>query len=462
MRQALSWSDLPALRVGIYGLGREGAASVRACQARGIRPVLVDDAPQTVDVAEPGLAGADVLDAATDGAQALAECDVVIVGPGISTYRPLLDSLRSKGIQVTGGLSLWLAGADRSRVICISGTKGKSTTTAITQHLLSGLGIAARVGGNIGVPPFDPLHEPSQPGTRAEPPLWVIEVSSYQAASLTCAPPQVGITALHPDHLPWHGGDPERYYRDKLSLCSRPGAELTVVNGDSGLLRDRRDLLGPSVQWVSATDDPGATWMDGLALLGAHNRRNALIAQALMCAAGVQAAADHDAMAAAAHGFAGLESRLQQVALIGGVSFVDDGLSTNVLPTLAAVDAFPGRRVALIVGGQDRGIDYRPLAVGLRQRREDLLVITVPDNGPRIHEALLATGAGPAVSVQAVADLAEAVSVGHQWARPGGVVLLSPAAPSFGRFTDYRQRGAAFAAAAAACGPGLAQAADPR
>jgi UDP-N-acetylmuramoylalanine--D-glutamate ligase len=187
-----------------------------------------------------------------------------------------------------------------------------------------------------------------------------------------------------------------------------------------------------------------------LALLGLHNRRNALIAQALLSAAGVDVASD-DALAQAARGFRGLESRLQRVATIDGVSFIDDGLSTNVLPTLAAVEAFRHQRVALIVGGQDRGIDYRPLAAGLRDREEELLIITVPDNGPRIRETLVGAGLGPAVTVEQADDLAQAVAIGHRWARPDGVVLLSPAAPSFGRFTDYRHRSAAFAAAAAAC-----------
>jgi UDP-N-acetylmuramoyl-L-alanine---L-glutamate ligase len=143
-----------------------------------------------------------------------------------------------------------------------------------------------------------------------------------------------------------------------------------------------------------------------------------------------------------------LESRLQVIGSVDGVSFVDDGLSTNVLPTLAAVEAFADCRVALIVGGQDRGIDYAPLAEGLRARGSTpLLVLTVPDNGPRIREALLATDPGPAVTVVEAADLTDAVERGYAWARPDGVVLLSPAAPSFGRFRDYRQRGEAFAAA---------------
>jgi UDP-N-acetylmuramoylalanine--D-glutamate ligase len=129
---------------------------------------------------------------------------------------------------------------------------------------------------------------------------------------------------------------------------------------------------------------------------------------------------------------------------------VDDSLSTNVLPTLAAMDAFTGRRVALIAGGHDRGIDYAPLAAGLAARDAPSLVLAVPDSGPRIQAAIEAESPGK-VEVAACTDLAAAVERGYRWALPDGVVLLSPAAPSFGRFRDYRDRGEAFARAMRAC-----------
>lgn len=434
MRPTLCWSDLQGRSVGLLGLGREGEANLRACRARGVEPVLVDDAPRSPDV----LATAD------GGLDALLGCDIVIKTPGYSHYAPAVEKLVGAGVQVVGGLGLWLAGADLRRVACITGTKGKSTTTALAGHLLNHLGYRALAGGNLGVPPFDPAV-----GDDFD--YWVIEVSSYQAVDVAVSPPVVAVTSLHPDHLPWHRDDPETYYRDKLSLAARPGADLTIANGDSALIRDRRALLGPRIEWVCADDDPAATWLAPLHLLGAHNRRNALIARAVLTALGVPEADDPAALTAAATGYGGLESRLEVVGTVGGVTFVDDGLSTNVLPTLAAVEAFPDRRVALIVGGQDRGIDYRPLGEGLRARRVPVQVLTIPDNGPHIREVLEATGPGPSVSVVDTPDLDAAVRLGHEWARPDGVVLLSPAAPSFGRFRDYRERGAAFAAAMATC-----------
>ena len=175
--------------------------------------------------------------------------------------------------------------------------------------------------------------------------------------------------------------------------------------------------------------------------MGRHNRRNALIARAVLEALGVEGAADPEALAAAAAGFVGLDSRLRPIGTVAGVTFVDDSLSTNVLPTMAALEAFGGRRVALLVGGHDRGIDYTPLAETLRRRGDPTLVLTLPDNGPRIRLALEETaGGGPGARRRRRGRPGRGRRAGWEWARPDGVVLLSPAAPSFGRFTGYAER----------------------
>jgi UDP-N-acetylmuramoyl-L-alanine---L-glutamate ligase len=435
-RPKLSWSDLSGARVGVWGLGREGHANLRKLRALGVEPVLVDDHPR----AEAD--GRTVLATAEGGLTALERCDVVVKTPGLSRYRPEVVHLNKLGIPVVGGLGLWLAEADLRRVLCVTGTKGKSTTVSVTGQLLTGLGYRAMVAGNIGVVPYDPAEE-------GDADYWVIEVSSYQATDVPCSPPVVGVTSLHPDHLDWHGGV-EQYYRDKLSLCSQPGAELTVANADSDLLKERAALLGPRVEWVSADDDPGAGWMEPLGLLGRHNRRNALIARRCLVALGVPGARDDAGLRAAAAGYRGLPSRLTPIGTIAGVTFVDDSLSTNVLPTLAALDSLPGRRIALIVGGHDRGIDYAPLAAGVLARKALTFVLTLPDSGSRIRaeiERAIAAGSSEPAGVVDCPDLETASAAGFRWARPDGLVLLSPAAPSFGRFRDYRDRSEAFARA---------------
>ncbi len=442
-RPAISWSDLPGRSVGVWGLGVEGRATVRKLAALGVEPVLVDDRPP-----DGGLDGRPVLATGGLGLDALTRCDVVVKTPGVSRYRPEVERIEAGGTPVVGALGLWLEEADRSRVVCVTGTKGKSTTSSVAGHLLRGLGHTVMVGGNLGTPPYDP-------DAPTDVDYWVIEVSSYQAADASAAPPVVAVTSLHPDHLTWHAGDIETYYADKLSLCRLPGADLTVANGDSPELRPRRELLGPRVEWVTVEGAPPDDWTAGLGLLGAHNHRNALIARACLVALGVDGAADDDALARAAAGYEHLESRLRPVATVDGVLFVDDSLSTNVLPTLAAVDAFPGRRVAVIVGGQDRGIDYGPLVSGLAARpAPTLVVITESEAAHRMRAAFDAFAAfAPApdgddhIDVVELPDLDAAARVGRDWAQPDGVVLLSPAAPSFDRFRDYRHRAETFAAA---------------
>src|SRR5690606_18854494 len=157
-------------------------------------------------------------------------------------------ALQAAGVTVVGGTGLWLAGADLGRVLVVTGTKGKSTTAAIAGHLLRGLGYRVLLGGNIGVPPFDP-------GVGGDWDYYVVEVSSYQATDLAVSPPVTAVTSLNPDHLPWHADDVESYYRDKLSATNQPGARTTVANGDSPLLRSHAELLGPHVVWVHADDE---------------------------------------------------------------------------------------------------------------------------------------------------------------------------------------------------------------
>jgi UDP-N-acetylmuramoylalanine--D-glutamate ligase len=278
--------------------------------------------------------------------------------------------------------------------------------------------------------------------------LWVIEVSSYQATDIPVTPPVTGVTSLHADHLDWHQSV-EAYYRDKLSLTSQPGARVTVC-GEDAELRRHEAQLGPTVRWVDAPD--AGSWWQELGLVGRHNAVNAAVAARLLAEAGVTGANDPAALAKVAGGFTGLDSRLKLVATVGGVEFFDDSLSTNVLPTIAAIDSFPARRIAVILGGFDRGIDYRPLVDHLAARDEATLALTVPDNGERIATAI-ETLEPAEVELIRCEGLADAVARGFRWAHPNGVVLLSPAAPSFGQFRDYRQRAASFTAAALACRP---------
>jgi len=296
-----SWSTLASASVGVWGLGVEGIANLQRLRAMGSVPVLVDDQPST-----SALEGLEVLPTGRGGLEALLSCDVVVKSPGISRYRPEVAQLERTGIAVRGGLGLWLAERSLERVTCITGTKGKSTTTAIAAHLLTRMGYAAEVGGNIGHPPWAPSAAP-------EPEFWVIETSSFQVPDLTNGPPVVAVTSLSPDHLDWHGSV-ERYYADKLSLCAKPGVTLSVADGTNAVLRDRLAAMGAHVRWVDERNATlGGAWTDALGLPGLHNARNASIARAVLLAMGVEEAGDNARMAAAAEGFAGLPSRCRSI-----------------------------------------------------------------------------------------------------------------------------------------------------
>jgi UDP-N-acetylmuramoylalanine--D-glutamate ligase len=439
MRPLISWSELAEASVGVWGLGVEGTASIRRLRSMGVVPILVDDTPPT-----PTYEDLEIVATGQGGLPALLGCDVVIKSPGISRYRAEVAQLEEAGVPVRGGLGLWLEDVDRTRVACITGTKGKSTTAALCVHFLTQLGYSAQAGGNIGQPPWDPA-------LATTPAYWIIETSSFQVPDLTTGAPVVAVTSLSPDHLDWHTSV-ERYYADKLSLCTKPGVELALIEGSDQALRQHVDVLGSHRRWVGP-DDPtaGSGWIRALDLPGAHNARNASMARAVLVGLGIDEARDDRAMAAAAPSFAGLPSRCHSLGRVAGVEFVDDSLSTNVLPAQAALAAYAGRAVALLVGGHDRGVDYGPLGHTVAQRDEPTLVVTLPDNGPRIGAAILGV-AGDRVEVVDADGLDQAVAVAFEWARPGTVVLLSPGAPSFGHFSDYRDRARAFAEAAIRCG----------
>jgi UDP-N-acetylmuramoylalanine--D-glutamate ligase len=425
MPSPISWAELRGRRVALWGLGVEGRANLRRTEALGLEPLLVDDTLVEVD-------GRPVATFDQALPQLLAS-EIVVKSPGISRYGDQCRQLTAAGVEVVGGLGLWLAGVDRTRVACITGTKGKSTTTSIAGGLLTGLDQRHHLGGNLGSLPWDP-----EVGEDYD--WWVVETSSYQALDVTVGPKVVAVTSLSEDHLPWHDGSAETYFRDKLSLCTRPGVGTVVADAGDPLLQSHRALLGDHVRWVERA---ASEWSQNGSLLGDHNRRNAEVARQVLVALGVPGADDEQALSAAFSAFVPLPHRLTPVAEADGVLFVDDSISTNALSALAAVDSFPGRRVALLVGGLDRDIDYRPLADGLAGRA-DLLVVTMPTNGPAIGGLLAGRAA-----VQECASLEDATRAGHAWAKQGGgVVLLSPAAASFDRFTDYRARGEAFAEAA--------------
>jgi UDP-N-acetylmuramoylalanine--D-glutamate ligase len=421
VRPLTGFADLADLRVGIFGYGVEGHASERRVRPLAASLVLVDDDPPT-----PG-----VLSTSNGGHEQLLTCDVVLKSPGIPRRRADVLDLEHHGVTVTSALNLWLHDIDRSRVVAITGTKGKSTTTALVTFFLQCLGQQAQRLGNIGQPPYDPSIDTTSG--------WMIlEVSSFQCTDIDIAPGLVVVTSLGADHLDWHGSL-ARYRSDKLSLTRASGAHITMVP-EQLIFREMSDQLGGDVVYVEP-DDAGLS--ASLGLLGAHSASNVALALrvvAELTSTPVEHVRDH--IDARAHEFIPLKGRLTLVAEVasgrGTVRYVDDGLATAVLPTLAALDVFRDEPVALLAGGFDRGVDYTPLAQALAERASRTVLLTMDDAGRRIGEVTLEIA--PHVPQQHCDTMLEAVTRARAMLHGEGVVLLSPAAPSFGAYHNWEER----------------------
>ena len=420
MFRPTGFSDLAGKRVGILGYGVEGrAAAARLAQHAEL--VIVDDAANV---------GPEILQTNTGGLEALANCDVVLKSPGISPYRKDVEEL-ARLVTVTSALNLWLSEIDRDRVIGITGTKGKSTTTALITFFLSAIGEKAHALGNIGVPPFDPSLDISEG--------WlVLEISSFQARDLESAPSIVALTSLGSDHLDWHGSL-ENYQRDKLSITRLLPAPTIFFA--SSIESSKFGETATSVE----PDTTGLT--KALGLLGQHNHSNVALALSVVSrATGVSVEEIVTKVKAVADSFTPLPGRLTEVAKeerAGLVTrYIDDGLATTALPTIAALSVFPEGDLALIAGGFDRGIDYEPLVEAIIARTARTVVITMGDAGSRIG-ALLHAGNSD-IQLMHASDLRTAVELARSSMNQGGVVLFSPAAPSFDHFKNWAERSAAF------------------
>ncbi|AEV82835.1 UDP-N-acetylmuramoyl-L-alanyl-D-glutamate synthetase [Actinoplanes sp. SE50] len=438
-------ADLRGRSVAVWGTGREGRAAVGAIAAHEpSRLIAVNDGAGYLD--DPWNDPRAPLAGGEHAFAALASADVVVRSPGVPSTHPFMAELRTRGVPVTGGSALWMAD-HAAATVGVTGSKGKSTTSSLISHLLAAVGRPNAYGGNIGVPLLD--LPPAE--------LYVLELSSYQCADLTDSPRVAVVTSLFPEHLDAHGGERE-YYRDKLNILAH-GPELIVVNGADERLRDEirgvSDRSGfPPVP--AAADDSRFRVEDGtvfcsddplfprsaLALVGRHNERNLCVALAVLDGMGVDVVGLRADLEAAVRSFPGLPHRLTEIADPSGVTFVDDTLSTSPYSAMHAVEAYEGRPLTVLLGGTDRGLDYAPLREFLASR--ELTVIGLPDSGPRILAELSGL---PKVTTLPAEDLADAVRLAREVTPAGGVVLLSPAAPSYGRFRNFEHRSEAFAEA---------------
>ncbi len=420
MYRPTGFADLVGRRVGVFGFGVEGRAAADRLRALGVEPVLVDDADL----------GEGVLVSDRGGHEALLACEVVLKSPGIPRRRGDVAELEARGVIVTSALNLWLHDADRDRVVAVTGTKGKSTTTSLVSFFFTCLGQAAQSLGNIGRPPYG-IDVDTSSGWLA------VEVSSFQCVDLDRAPATVVVTSLGSDHLDWHGSL-DQYREDKLSITRAAGEHRTFVTAD--VFADVGPHLGGDVRVVNRDDSGLAA---SLGLLGAHNDANVALALAVVSTlSGVLEDEVADAVRARAGEFVPLRGRLTPVGEVrvagATVRYVDDGLATSATPVIAALDVFAGDPVSLLAGGFDRGVDYAPLAEALARRTRPTRVVAMGPAGLRIADVVRADA--PNVDVVDASSMDDAVTLASDFLAGGGVVLLSPGAPSFDSYRNWEER----------------------
>ncbi|MEX1826125.1 UDP-N-acetylmuramoyl-L-alanine--D-glutamate ligase [Luteibacter sp. CQ10] len=432
----MRWADLAGRRIAVWGFGREGRAALNAL-ARHLpgQPVDLHCAPDEADVARAAFPSARVHVDAPDEAT-LSGYDVVIKSPGISAYKPELLGAQSRGTRFTSGTALWFASHADARTVAVTGTKGKSTTSALLAHLARSLGVRTALAGNIGLPMLE------LDGEAAD--LWVIELSSFQTSEASGVDLGV-VTSLYEEHLDWHGSR-ERYVDDKLKLLA--ASARVLVNAAQPVLRERAaghpglNTFGDSAGWHVADSwirrgDDNVVRASTVSAPGLHNAINACAALAALELMGFDARRAAPAVAT----FVPLPHRLQPLGERDGLYWINDSISTTPLASLAALESVGDRRVALIVGGHDRGLDWTPFVDAMRAHAP-VAIVCQGKSGPRIADALDAAGVA---NVHRALDLAAAVGAARHAFGGDGVVLLSPGAPSFDQFKDYAERGKRFA-----------------
>ncbi|HWT16207.1 MAG TPA: UDP-N-acetylmuramoyl-L-alanine--D-glutamate ligase [Patescibacteria group bacterium] len=437
----MRWAELAERRVAVLGFGAEGRAACRAFRRRFAAQTLhlFCSEAEAIDARALGDAWLRI-DSTPVSADALRAFDVVIKSPGVSPYRsPLVDAVAA-GVRVTSGSALWFAEHPDARTIAVTGTKGKSTTSALIAHLLRAGGHRVALAGNIGLPLLD---LPDDAGVAAH----VVELSSFQTRDFEANPRVALITNLIEEHLDWHGSG-ERYVADKLRILGDRSRTIAVLNAEDPTLSgletsgDVRWFATPAGWHLDAGHvcrgaEPRLALAD-LPLSGRHNALNLCGALAAIEAAGF----DATALANHARSFRPLPHRLQVLGTRDGITHVNDSIATTPQAAQAALDHFAGQRVAVLLGGHERGLDWTTFARAVAARPPHAIA-TMGANGERIADTLAAHGLGGIV--RRCTSIDEAYAAARNALVGGGVLLLSPGAASFGAFRDYAERGRRFA-----------------
>lgn len=441
----------------VLGLGRSGRPATRLALARlpGVRVVAVDEDPLLgADVrAELEAAGAEV--AVGAAAQLPAGADLVVKSPGVPRDSRVVEAAVARGVRLWSEVE-FAARFLPNRIVAVTGTNGKTTTTALTGRILEDAGLPVAIGGNIGL-------ALAQLALGADPAAVVVaELSSFQLEHVESFRPDVAVLLnLSEDHLDRHGGYAayaaaklrifENQVEDDLALLNAddPGTSAETVPGRG---RRRWFSAGDTRRDLAAGVTGGVLWLetaggraelcraDELSLRGEHNLQNSLAAAAAAAATGVPPAS----IAGTLRTFAPVAHRLQVAGVVDGVTYVNDSKATNVDATLKALTAYHGP-VVLVLGGRGKGSSFDELAAACEGRvRQVLLIGEAGEDLARSFRRRAAVAPTTAVPFESFVDLEAAVAWAAAHTRPGDVVLLSPACASFDQYRSYERRGEHF------------------
>ncbi len=455
--------DVRGRNVTVVGAARSGLAAIDLLVQRGAHVTLADQAPS------PGVADALVsrgvrVQVGPHTRDQFSGADLVVLSPGVPADLEPLARARQAGVPVIGELELasrWL----RGRVIAITGTKGKSTTTTLTSRMLTEGGIHAPAGGNIG------SALSAQVGDSTPETLHIVESSSFQLETIDTFHPWIAVVMnLSADHLDRHH-TLEAYAGAKARIFeNQTPDDWAVINADDpGALALARKARAQRFDFGLQADVNDGITVEGAAIVRRSNGRSAplipladvqlpgrhllsdvLAATAVSCLAGVTP----DAMSRAVRGFHGLPHALERVATVQGVAFVNDSKATNIVSAKRAIESFD-HGVVVILGGRHKGGRFEDLADVVRARCAG--VVAIGEAAPLVEDAL-----GGIVPLQRAASMSDAVGAAWSLAPAGGTVLLAPACASFDMFSDYAARGAAFVEAVHRLSDGQSSVLAPR
>ena len=435
----------------VVGLGESGLAMARWVARQGARVRVADSrtAPPNATALQTAVPAAELV-AGGFVEEAFAGVDLIAISPGVAVDTPAIQKAVARGVPLVSEIELFVHGVrglpQSSQILGITGSNGKTTTTALTAHILNAAGVPAVACGNISPSALDALMAAIDAGVL--PRVWVLELSSFQLET-TEQTGAVAATVLNisEDHLDRH-----------LDMAAYAAAKARIFNGAKRRVINRDDPYNAA--WATTNSvsfglqaPPGAgdyglvngvlvrgqealVGLSELKLVGLHNAANALAALALCEAAGLSP----QAAVTGLKSFTGLAHRVEFVAEIGGVRYYDDSKGTNVGATLAAIVGL-GCPVAVILGGEGKGQDFSPLAPALAEHGR--AVALIGRDTPLIKAAVASSG----LPMQACRELVDAVRWCASVTRPGDAVLLSPACASFDMFRNYSHRAEVFVAA---------------